>query len=102
MRQHLGIPTKRVFLVGYYFSEKFKMGNSYCTKQISIVYLTFKNTSQLNKPHFILPRAVLKNLIHSELLKNFSYRREILTFQLEREKLFRFSHIAYAYVVKTE
>ena len=30
------------------------------------------------------------------------YRREILTFQLEREKLFRFSHIAYAYVVKTE
>ena len=31
-----------------------------------------------------------------------AYRQEILTFQLEREKLFRFAHIAYAYVVKTE
>ena len=30
------------------------------------------------------------------------YRRESLTSQLEREKLFRFAHIAYAYVVKTE
>ena len=30
------------------------------------------------------------------------YRQEILTFQLQREELFRFSHIAYAYVVKTE
>ena len=29
-------------------------------------------------------------------------RREILTLQLEIEKLFRFSHIAYAYEVKTE
>ena len=32
-----------------------------------------------------------------------AYRQEILTFQLEREKHSRFSHIAYAsYVVKTE
>ena len=30
------------------------------------------------------------------------YRQEILTSELEREKLFRFSHIAYAYVGKTE
>ena len=30
------------------------------------------------------------------------YRQEILTFQLEREKLFHFAHIAYACVVKTE
>ena len=30
------------------------------------------------------------------------YRHEILTFQLEKEKQFRFDHIAYAYVVKTE
>ena len=29
-------------------------------------------------------------------------RQEILTSELEREKLFRFSHIAYAYVGKTE
>ena len=36
-----------------------------------------------------------------QILKD-SYRREILTFQLEREELFRFSHIAYAYVVKLE
>ena len=36
--------------------------------------------------------------------KNFStlYRQEILTSELEREKLFRFSHIDYAYVGKTE
>ena len=31
-----------------------------------------------------------------------AYRQEILTSELEREKLFRFSHIAYAYVGKTE
>ena len=31
-----------------------------------------------------------------------TYRQEILTSELEREKLFRFSHIAYAYVGKTE
>ena len=39
----------------------------------------------------------------SDFLANFlTYRREILTFQLEREKLFLFAHIAYAYVVKTD
>ena len=31
-----------------------------------------------------------------------NYRQEILTSELEREKLLRFSHIAYAYVGKTK
>ena len=31
-----------------------------------------------------------------------SYRQEILNFQLERKEQFRFAHIGYAYVVKTE
>ena len=30
------------------------------------------------------------------------YRHEILTFQLEKEKQFRFDHISIGYVVKTE
>ena len=30
------------------------------------------------------------------------YRHEILTFQLKNEKEFRFEHIAYAYLLKTE
>ena len=36
------------------------------------------------------------------IFKRSPYRHEILTFQLEKERQFRFDHISIGYVVKTE
>ena len=45
--------------------------------------------------------TIQRPLLETSLL-DLLYRQEISTFQLVGEKLFRFAHIAYAYVVKTE